>query len=147
MNEWTDLSRHIVEQMGDALIFADRDGVIRLWNAGAEALFGHTAEEAVGQSLDLIVPEHLRQAHWAGYHRALADGATKLGREPLLTRTARKDGTRMYVDMGLAVVTDEQGSVAGAVALLRDATERRNHERELRRRVSELEEQLQGSSE
>lgn len=146
MNESTDLSRHLVEQMADALIFADRDGVIRLWNAGAEALFGHTAEEAVGQSLDLIVPEHLRQAHWQGYHRALSEGATRFGREPLLTRTARKDGTTIYVDMGLAVVTDGQGSVAGAVALLRDVTERRHRERELRRRVAELEEQLQGAS-
>lgn len=147
MNADAELCRRIVEQMADALVFADRDGVIRLWNAGAEALFGHTAGEALGASLDLIVPEDLRQAHWEAYHRALAEGATKYGREPLLTRTARKDGTRIYVDMGLAVVTDARDRATGAVALLRDVTERRRRERDMKSRIAELEQRLDGEGE
>lgn len=147
MNADADLCRRIVEQMADALIFADREGVIRLWNAGAEALFGHSAGEAVGQSLDLIVPEDLRQAHWDAYHRALSEGATKYGREALLTRTAHKDGTRIYVDMGLAVVTDGQDHAAGAVALLRDVTERRQRERDMRSRIAALEQRLEDEGE
>lgn len=146
MNDTTNVPRQIVEQMAEALIFADPEGIIRMWNPGAEALFGHSADEAVGRSLDLIVPERLRQAHWEGYRRAMSEGATKYGREPLLTRTAHRDGTTMYVDMGLAVVTDGRGNVAGAVAIVRNATQRREHERGLRGRIAELEARLEGGS-
>ena len=147
MVDATRLQGRIVEQMADALVFSDREGIIHLWNEGAEALFGYRRDEAVGQSLDLIVPEHLREAHWTGYHRALAEGDTRYGRQPLFTRTSHKDGTVFYVDMGLAVITDDTGEVAGAVALLRDATERRDRDRQMRKRIAELEAQLQDQSE
>ncbi len=139
MSDTQDLNRLILEQMADAMVFADPAGVMRQWNAGAEALFGFSREEAIGQSLDLIIPEHLREAHWTAYYRALEEGETKYGRQPLFTRTAHKDGTTFYVDMGLAVVIGDDGTVQGAVALLRDATERRNREREMRKRIAELE--------
>jgi PAS domain S-box-containing protein len=142
MVEQTSLSERIVEQMADALIFSDRDGIVRLWNDGAEALFGFSRAEAMGQSLDIIIPEKLREPHWQAYHRALADGHSKYGREPLFTKTQHKDGTVFYIDMGLAVITDDQGNVTGALAVLRDATARRNRDRELRDRIAELESQL-----
>lgn len=144
MDDERALYGHILEQMADAMVFADRDGIVRLWNEGAEALFGYTRDETVGQSVDLIIPERLRDAHWSGFHRALAEGGSKYGRQPLFTRTHHKDGTAFYVDMGLAVVKDDAGNVAGAVALLRDATERRDRDKEMQGRIAELEAQLQG---
>lgn len=143
MADQASLHESIVEQMADALIFSDRDGIIRLWNDGAEALFGFSRAEAVGQSLDIIIPEKLREPHWQAYHRALADGYSKYGREPLFTRTQHKDGAAFYIDMGLAVITDEQKEVIGALAVLRDATARRNREREFKDRIAELEQALQ----
>ena len=68
--------QQIVDQAQDAMIFADGDGVIRLWNVGAEAMFGYRAEEAVGRTLDLIIPAPLRARHWAGYREVMATGVT-----------------------------------------------------------------------
>lgn len=114
----------IVEQAVEAIVFADRDGVIRVWNHGAERLFGFSAAEAVGSSLDLMIPERLRPAHWAGFHAAIARGATRHGGQVRMTRATHKDGRRLYVDMSFAVVTGPDGSAAGSVAVARDATER-----------------------
>ncbi|MDT3670110.1 MAG: PAS domain S-box protein [Aromatoleum sp.] len=125
------LHRLIAEQMGDALIYADREGVIREWNAGAEALFGYPKAEAVGRSLDLIIPERLRAAHWAGFDRAMQNGATKHGRRALLTRSMNHAGETIYVEMTFAVVADA-GRVLGSVAIARDGTRRREDERRLR---------------
>ena len=80
------MHEYVVEQLPDALIFADRDGVIRLWNARAQALFGYSAAEALGQSLDLIIPERFRAAHWRGYREAIAAGRTRLSGDAMLTR-------------------------------------------------------------
>lgn len=102
--------------MGDELIFADREGVIRRWSARAEALFGYRADEALGRSLDLIIPEHLRAAHWRGYRAAIETGRTRLGGKPMRTRGTRKDGGKVYVEMAFRLVTDEKGAVLGAVA-------------------------------
>ncbi len=102
--------------MADELIFADREGVIRRWSAIAEAVFGYRADEAVGKSLDLIIPEHLRAAHWRGYRAAIAAGRTRLGGRPMRTRGTRKDGGKVYVEMSFNLVTDADGAVAGAVA-------------------------------
>jgi PAS domain S-box-containing protein len=114
----------IVEQCPDAMIFADREGVIRLWNRAAEALFGYSAAEALGSSLDVIIPERLRGAHWAGYRRAIAAGETKYGNRALTTRSARKDGGKLYVELSFALVKDGDGMVTGALATARDGTER-----------------------
>ena len=114
----------IVEQCPDAMIFADREGAIRLWNRAAEALFGYSAPEALGSSLDLIIPERLRAAHWAGYRRAISTGVTKYGSQVLTTRSARRDGGKLYVELSFALVKDADGKVAGALATARDCTER-----------------------
>ena len=132
----------ILEQAPDALIFADREGIIRSWNSAAKRIFGHSAGEALGQSLDLIVPEQFRDAHWAGYERAVADGASKYAGQALPTRAARADGTEIYVELSFSIARTEGGEVVGALAMARDITERFTADRAERRRVRELEAEL-----
>ena len=109
----------------DAVIYADREGTIRVWNDGAAALFGFSAAEALGQNLDLIIPERLRAAHWAGFDRAMETGTTKGGREVRVTRGLHKDGRRLYVEMSFGVALDARsGKAVGSVAMARDGTER-----------------------
>ena len=134
-----DLAEGLVEQAPDALIFADRGGIIRVWNSAAEFIFGHAADEAIGQSLDIIIPERFRAAHWAGYDRALASGTTKYQRQAMPTRSVRKDGTTIYVELTFAIVKDDAGVVVGATAQARDITERWTREREQRARQHEPE--------
>jgi PAS domain S-box-containing protein len=129
------LTDSIIAHAADALIFADVQGVIRIWNAAAAAVFGFAASEAVGRSLDLIVPERLRQAHWTAFHRAMASGTTRLGGRATITRALAKNGQPLYVEMSFAVVSDASGQVAGAVAIARDAT-RRYREEKARRTAS-----------
>lgn len=127
--ESRDLCRVLVEYAADAIIFADREGRIRLWNPGAEALFGYPAAEVVGESLDVIIPERLRRAHWDGYRRALAAGHTVHGRQALPTRSMRKNGDKLYVELSFSVVKDGQGAIIGAMAIGRDITARYLKER------------------
>ena len=140
----TDAERAVLlfEQAPDAVVFADREGIIGEWNDAARAVFGHTREEAVGQTLDLIAPERFREAHWRGYDRALADGDTKYRGQAMPTRSVRKDGETIYVELMFAIVHDASGSVIGALAHARDITERFQREREGRERLQELEKQV-----
>lgn len=120
----SDIHRLIVGQMADAIIYIDTEGVVRAWNAAAEALFGFAADQIIGQNLDLIIPERLREAHWAGFNRAIAAGATRHGRRAMLTRACDSAGAAVYVEMSFAVVTDSGGQAIGAVAVARAAPER-----------------------
>jgi len=122
------LAQWIVEQTTDAVIYADREGTILLWNRAAGALFGHDPAQALGQSLDLIIPQHLRAAHWAGFRAAMESGRTRLAGRPALTRAVHQNGTKLYVEMTFAVVKDDAGNVVGSVAVARDATERMRKE-------------------
>lgn len=131
--------RRIVEQTTDAVIFADREGLIRIWNRGAEAVFGYPAAEALGQSLDIIIPEELRKRHWEGYNRAIAAGRTRLGSRVLVTRGLHRDGSRLYVDLSFAVIVDDEGRAEGALAIGRNVTERYLAERALKKKVAVLE--------
>ena len=117
----TDLYQAIVEQAPEAMIFADREGVIRLWNAWAEEMFGYAASEAVGSSLDLIIPPHLRAAHWRGYHQAIAAGRTRSVGKAMLTRATHKDGSKVYVEVAFGIVGDPQHGVLGALATARQS--------------------------
>lgn len=126
------LAEWILEQTTDALIYIDRQGAIARWNAAAARLFGFSAEEAIGRSVDLIIPEHLRAAHWAGFDKAVAAGTTRLAGRPSLTRAVRKDGGKLYVEMTFALVKDDAGQVVGSVAIARDVTERVERERAAR---------------
>jgi|SRR6185312_4294751 PAS domain S-box-containing protein len=129
MEEDCALAQAILAQAADAVIFADTEGVIRIWNAGATRTFGFTEQEALGESLDLIVPERLREAHWTGFRRAMQSGVTRLDGRPTMTRGLHKSGRRLYVEMSFAVVRAVSGVVAGSVAIARDATARYEEQR------------------
>jgi PAS domain S-box-containing protein len=118
------LFQAIVEQAPDAIIFADREGAIRVWNRGAEAVFGYAAAEVLGNSLDVIIPERLRRAHWEGFRRAIDTGQTKFGGRVLTTRSVHKDGSKLYLDLSFGLIRDEAGAIAGALAVGRDCTAR-----------------------
>jgi PAS domain S-box-containing protein len=133
------LHRRIVEEMPEAVIFADRQGTVRLWNRGAETMFGYSATEALGQSLDLIVPERFRARHWEGYRQVMATGVTRYGERLLAVPAMRKDGRRISIEFSIALLKDERGEVAGALAVVRDVTARWQAERELRARLAALE--------
>ena len=131
MDDGLSLAERIVDSAGDAVIFADQTGTIRRFNRAAEALFGFSAADALGQSLDLIVPEHLRGPHWRGFDAAMKSGALKIEGKPTLTRALHKSGRKLYVEMTFALVVRD--SVAeGAVAVARDVTERVERERAAR---------------
>ena len=121
----------IVEHAADAIIFADVGGVIRTWNAAAQ-LFGFPTESAIGSSLDPIIPERLREAHWKGFDQAMRTGATRLAGQPTITRGLHRDGRRLYVEMSFAVVRLQSGVVAGSSAVARDATARYKQQRSAR---------------
>jgi PAS domain S-box-containing protein len=131
----------LIEQSPDAVIFAGRDGVIQVWNAGAERIFGYEAAEAIGRNLDIIVPERFRQAHWAGFERAIGEGRTKYEGKSLPTRAQKKDGSQFYVELGFAIVL-AGGQAVGALATARDITERFERERAERQELRELREKL-----
>lgn len=135
------LVRRIVEEMPEAVIFADRQGAIRLWNRGAEAMFGYSTDEALGRSLDLIIPERLRARHWDGYRQVMATGVSSYGQRLLAVPAMRKDGQRISIEFSIALLKDERGEVAGAAAIVRDVTARWQAEREMRRRLTALEAQ------
>ena len=118
------LFRALVEQTPDAVVFADRDGIIRVWNPAAEAVFGFGAAEAIGQSLDLIVPERFRRAHWEGFHRAMASGRTRPGDPVRVTRSLHKLDRKLYVEISFGLIKDESGTAIGSVAVGRDCSAR-----------------------
>jgi PAS domain S-box-containing protein len=122
----------IVEKSPAAILYADREGIIRIWNAGCEALFGFTAEEAVGESLDIIVPEKQRPRHWEGWKRVMETGITKYGRDPLAVPALRKDGSRVSIEFHILLLPD------GAAAILRDVTAQYQLQKELKTRLAEV---------
>jgi PAS domain S-box-containing protein len=128
----------LVHELADAVIIADPDGTIVFWNDAAERIFGWTAEHAVGQSLDLIVPERQRRAHWDGYAKVMATGNTRYGTELLRVPSLHADGERRSIAFTVSLLTD-QGAVTGIAAVVRDETERWRDEQDLRRRLRDAE--------
>jgi PAS domain S-box-containing protein len=139
--EW--LCQHIVEDTPEAIIFADREGRIQLWNSGAEAMFGYRAEEALGQTLDLIIPERLRDRHWQGYRKTMATGKTRYGRDLLKVPAICKDGTRISLEFSIALLRDETGELLGPVAVIRDVTARWEQDKATKERLAALEAKVQ----
>jgi PAS domain S-box-containing protein len=133
------LYKHIVEQLTDAIIFADRNGVILLWNRGAEEVFGFPAAEVIGSSLDVIIPERFRKAHWDAFNRAIASGQTSGGNQVRTTRSIHKLGHKLYVDLSFGLVTDAAGAVVGSVAMARDCSARHEADKALRNRLADTE--------
>jgi PAS domain S-box-containing protein len=132
----------LIQQAPDAVIFADLKGTIREWNPAATRIFDHSPEEAIGQNLDVIVPERFREAHWRGYERALSEGKTKYSGQALPTRSVRKDGSTIYVELTFAIIHNPSGAVIGALAQVRDISDRWAQEREQRQHLQELEQRL-----
>lgn len=123
----------------DAVVAADRDGVITFWNPGAERIFGYPRNAALSQTLDIIIPERLRQRHWDEYRRVIETGESRYGAGDLLAVPAqRRDGTQISIEFTISVLHDEQGRVAGFVALMRDVTGRFEELRSLRRQLAKV---------
>ena len=133
------LSERIVQEAADAIVVADSSGNITLWNAGAERLFGFSAAEVMGQRLDIIIPEAQRKRHWDGYSHVMRTGVTKYGTQVLRVPAIRKDGSRFSIAFTVGLLKDQHGSVEGIYAIMRDDTQRWETEKELRKRVAELE--------
>ena len=135
----------LLQDSPDAILIADRDGAIRFWNTGAERMFGHTAAEALGQSLDLIIPENLRARHWQGYFRVMNTGQTKYLTEKLTSPGVRKDGSRLSLEFSMVLLRDDQGGIEGCATIMRDVTARWQKEKELKERLATCEKQLSAS--
>lgn len=137
------IEHEIVAGSADAILYAERDGVIRYWNAGAERIFGFSAAEALGQTLDIIIPERLRDRHWKGWDHVLETGVSRYGAgETLSVPAARKDGSTVSVDFTIVTLRDEAGKIAGFGAILRDVTARFEREKALGKRLKELQQAL-----
>lgn len=132
------LFERIVRDIPDAVVYADNDGIIRIWNAGAEEMFGYPAAEALGRPLDIIIPETLRARHWEGFRKVMETGVTRYGKELLAVPGVRKDGARISLEFSIALIRDG-GSIVGAVAVLRDVTARWKRDKETRDRLAALE--------
>jgi PAS domain S-box-containing protein len=130
------ICRQLVTQAADAIMYADDQGLIRLWNAGAERIFGYAEAEALGQSLDIIIPENQRKRHWDGFGRTLATGITRYGAESLLSVPAIcKDGSRVSVEFTILPFHGEAGKIVGMAAIMRDVTARFEELKALRKLV------------
>jgi PAS domain S-box-containing protein len=141
MNSTVDCHQ-LVAAVGDAIIASDASGAITLWNPGAVRMFGYTEDEALGQSLDLITPERLRNRHWEGYNKSMATGTTKYGNDLLRVPATHKDGRAMSIAFTVAMLFTPENKVGAIVAIIRDETARFAEERALKKRVAELEAQL-----
>jgi PAS domain S-box-containing protein len=134
--EFDELCRRLVTGSGDAIVYADCDGVIQYWNAAAGRLFGFDSAEAVGRSLDIIIPDRLRARHWEGFRRTMATGNSRYQSGALLSVPAlKKDGSQISVEFTIVTIAAEGGRVVGIAAIMRDATERFNELKDLRRRA------------
>jgi PAS domain S-box-containing protein len=138
--EW--IYKQIIDFAQDGILFADQDGNIQLWNSGAETIFGYTREEAIGKSLDLIVPEKLRERHWKGYLRVMETGESRYGSELLKVPAIRKDGSTISVEFTILLVRNHQNEIIGTAAIIRDVTEGWKQEKELKQKLKFLEDQL-----
>ncbi len=130
--------RILAREAPDAVIYADGEGIIRFWSAGAERIFGFSEAEAAGKSLDIIIPENLRLRHWAGFNETMRTGKTRYGAGDILAVPAlRKDGTRISIEFTVLPFHDEAGRMVGIGAILRDVTQRFEEIKALRRQLAE----------
>ncbi|KQO61612.1 MULTISPECIES: PAS sensor domain-containing protein [unclassified Methylobacterium] len=129
----------LVAAAGDAVVVSDTSGAITVWNPAATRIFGYAAEEAVGQSLDLITPERQRRRHWEGYAKTMKTGVTKYGADVLRVPAIHKDGHTLSIAFTVGLIHGLDNAVTGIAAIIRDETQRWNDERELRRRLAALE--------
>jgi len=132
------LSKLILEDTPDAVLFADQQGIIRFWNEGAERIFGFPATEALGSSLDLIIPEKLRPRHWEGYNQVLKTGVSRYGTELLAVPALHKDGHQLSCEFSIVIIHDDNHQIAGFASIMRDVTARWETEKALRNEIKKL---------
>jgi PAS domain S-box-containing protein len=135
--EW--LATAVVKESAEAIVVTDPAGLIRLWNEGAARMFGYPVEEAIGQNLDIIIPEKLRERHWKGYFQTMATGYTRYGDKMLSVPATHRDGQRLSIEFSVALLRDDADRIVGISAIMREVSERRAAERELRAKIAELE--------
>ncbi len=135
--------QQLVTAIGDAVVISGTDGNITLWNPAAERMFGFTEEEALGRSLDVIIPERLRGRHWEGYQKTMATGETRYGNDVLRVPAVHKDGRALSIAFTVALLYAPDKTLTGIVAVIRDETSRFQEERGLRKRIAELEAKTQ----
>jgi PAS domain S-box-containing protein len=132
------IAEAVLSARADAIVAADSDGVIRFWNPGAERIFGYTRDEALGRSLDLIIPERLRQRHWEGYRKVMETGQSRYGESDVLAVPAlRKDGAAISVEFMIVPLQEGERLIA-VVAIMRDVSKRFEETRALKRKLAEL---------
>jgi PAS domain S-box-containing protein len=129
----------LLEALADAVVACDEKGAIVIWNAAAERLFGWTRAEAMGQSLDIIIPERLRGRHWEGYEKTMETGHTKYGHDTLRVPAVDKAGNALSIAFTVAMLFKDDGKPSTVVSVIRDETQRFADERTLKSRVRELE--------
>jgi PAS domain S-box-containing protein len=128
----------LINEAADAIIYSDEDGLIRFWNKGAERIFGFSKVDAIGHSLDIIIPENLRKRHWDGYVATMRTGKTRYGDGDVLSVPAlRKDGTRISIEFTILPFHDKDGRMAGIAAILRDVTKRFEELKALRKQAQQ----------
>lgn len=134
-----ELAARILDGSPDAILVCDPTGTVCYWNGGAERVFGFAHGEALGGSMDLIIPERLRARHWAGWKTAMSTGVTTYGDGQLLAVPAlHKDGRQISIEFSIQLLKDENGQVEWVVAFIRDVTERFNREKTLRAKLKAL---------
>ena len=133
------LARAAVTEAPDAIVVTDPDGIVRVWNNGAARVFGFSAAEIVGQSLDMIIPEKLRDRHWRGYRETMLTGYTRYGDKLLSVPATHRDGRRLSVEFSVALLRDDADQIVGISAIMREVSERREAEKALRTKLTELE--------
>jgi PAS domain S-box-containing protein len=131
--------KQLLDEAPDAVLISDLEGIIRFWNRGAELIFGYTSAEALGKSLDLIIPENLRARHWEGYWRVMRSGETKYKTGLLSSPGLRKDASRVSLEFSMILLHDSSGAISGCGTIMRDVTERFNREKELKERLNACE--------
>lgn len=131
--------QQLAHALGDGIVVCDAAGTIIFWNAAATRIFGFTDGDAIGQSLDLIIPQRQRERHWDGYHKTMATGETRYGSDVLRVPAVHKEDKPLSIAFTVALLHGPGGEVSAIVAVVRDETERWSMERKLRARVAELE--------
>ena len=131
------LARSLLSAAADAIVATDRDGVIRFWNKGAVRIFQYAEDEATGQTLDLIIPQRLRERHWSAWREVMGTGRSRYGEgDVLAVPGVRRDGTRVSLEFTIVLLKDDAGAIGGVGAVMRDVTARFEELRELRRRLA-----------
>ena len=140
--DWSISHGEIIAQAADAILLADRDGCIRIWNRGAERIFGFSAAEALGQTLDLIIPERLRTRHWEGYRRVMAGGQSRYTDDLLNVPAQCRDGRQISCAFSIVMIHQGGPTAVAVAAIMRDVSAQWQHERDLQQRLAAMEARL-----